>query len=166
MPAEAALQNMFRAALRAPDHGQLHPWRFLRIEGEGLAHLADLFAEAAQLDDPQISAKKLDSVRGKALRAPLVIITVSTAAEHPKIPVLEQDIAAGCATHAMLVAAHAQGIGAVWRTGPMSTHPVVLKGLGVKTPEKVLAMLFVGQIEGPDRPIRELAVEDFVTHWS
>ena len=137
VPSEDALQNMFRAALRAPDHGQLRPWRFLRIEGKGLAHLAAL-----------------------------IIVTISSAVDHPKIPVLEQDIAAGCATHAMLIAAHAQGIGAVWRTGPMSTHPVVLKGLGVKEHEKVLAMLYVGQIEGPDRPIRELAVEDFVTHWS
>jgi nitroreductase len=166
VPAEAALQNIFRAALRAPDHGQLRPWRFLRIQGEGLVHLADLFAEAAKADDPQISADKLESVRGKALRAPLVIMTISCATEHPKIPLLEQDIAAGCATHAMLVAAHAQGIGAVWRTGPMSTHPVVTKGLGLGAHEKVLAMLYIGQIEGPSRPIRELAVEDFVTLWS
>lgn len=166
VPAEAALQNMFRAALRAPDHGQLRPWRFLRIQGDGLAHLADLFAAAAQADDPQISPEKLDSVRGKALRAPLVIVTISNASEIAKIPVLEQDIAAGCATHAMLLAAHAQGIGAVWRTGPMATHPLVMEGLGLKTGEKIIAMLYVGQITGPDRPIRELAVEDFVTHWS
>lgn len=166
VPEEAALQNMFRAALRAPDHGQLRPWRFLRIQGEGLNHLADLFAAAAQADDPQIGADKLEGVRGKALRAPLVIVTISCAVEHPKIPVLEQDIAAGCATHAMLLAAHAQGIGAVWRTGPMATHPLVMTGLGVQAPEKVLAMLYIGQIAGPDRPIRELAVEDFVTPWS
>lgn len=166
VPEEAALQAMFRAALRAPDHGQLRPWRFLRIQGDGLIHLAQLFAEAAQADDPQIGAEKLDAIRAKALRAPLIIVTISSAAPHPKIPVLEQDIAAGCATHAMLLAAHAQGIGAVWRTGPMATHPIVTRGLGVIAPEKVLAMLFVGQIEGPDRPIRELAVEDFVTHWS
>ena len=166
VPSEAQLQNMFLAALRAPDHGQLRPWRFLRIEGEGLARLADLFAAAALAEDPQLSADKVESIRGKALRAPLVIVAISTAAEHPKIPVLEQDIAAGCATHAMLIAAYAQGIGAVWRTGPMSTHPIVMEGLGVKAQEKVLAMLYVGQIEGVDHPIRELAVEDFVTQWS
>jgi len=80
--------------------------------------------------------------------------------------VLEQDIAAGCATHAMLIAAHAQGIGAVWRTGPMASHPVVTRGLGLQDHEKVLAMLYVGQIDGPDHPIRELAVEQFVTLWS
>lgn len=166
VPEEAALQNMFRAALRAPDHGQLRPWRFLRIEGEGLTHLANLFAEAVQADEPQISADKLESVRGKALRAPLVIVTISSATELAKIPVLEQDIAAGCATHAMLLAAHAQGIGAVWRTGPMAAHPLVMQGLGLKTGEKIIAMLYIGQIAGPDRPIRELAVEDFVTLWS
>lgn len=166
VPTEEQLQNMFLAALRAPDHGQLRPWRFLRIEGEGLARLADLFAAAAQAEDAQLSPEKLESIRGKAMRAPLVIVTISTATEHPKIPVLEQDIAAGCATHAMLIAAYAQGIGAVWRTGPMSTHPIVMEGLGVQAHEKVLAMLYVGQIEGVDHPIRELAVEDFVTQWS
>lgn len=166
VPTEEQLQNMFLAAMRAPDHGQLRPWRFLRIEGAGLEHLAELFAEAAKSDDPEISPEKLESVRGKALRAPLVIVTISSATEHPKIPVLEQDIAAGCATHAMLIAAHAQGIGAVWRTGPMSTHPIVMQGLGVKKSEKVLAMLYVGQAQAPDHPIRELALEDFVTTWS
>lgn len=166
VPDESIIDNIFRAALRAPDHGQLRPWRFLRIQGEGLVHLSDLFAEAALADDPQIGAEKLANIRAKALRAPFMIVTISTATEHPKIPVLEQDIAAGCATYAMLVAAHAQGVGAVWRTGPMSTHPIVLQGLGVKAPEKVLAMLYIGQTESPDRPIRNLAVEDFVTYWS
>ena len=33
-------------------------------------------------------------------------------------PVLEQDIAAGCATHAMLVAAHALGVGDDWALLP------------------------------------------------
>lgn len=164
-PSEEVVQHLFRAALRAPDHGQLRCWRFLRIEGKGLEHLADLFAEATQADDAQISAEKLEAARGKALRSPLVIVTISTAAEHPKIPVLEQDIAAGCATHAMLLAAHAQGIGAVWRTGPMSTHPVVMKGLGLQNNEKIIAMLYIGQISSPPHPIRELAVADFVTQW-
>ena len=33
-PTPAQLDVMFRAALRAPDHGQLRPWRFLTVVGQ------------------------------------------------------------------------------------------------------------------------------------
>ncbi len=165
VPDEQRLQNMFRAALRAPDHGQLRPWRFLRIQDDGLQGLADLFEQAVRADSPEATDAEIASARGKALRAPLVIITISKATDHPKVPALEQDIAAGCATHAMLIAAHAQGIGAVWRTGPLATHPIVAQGLGLAPGEKVIAMLYVGHSEGPLRELREDAVDDYVQSW-
>ena len=39
-------KRLFQAALRAPDHGQLRPWRFLTVEGDGLLALGELFAKA------------------------------------------------------------------------------------------------------------------------
>ncbi|OGT74819.1 MAG: nitroreductase [Gammaproteobacteria bacterium RIFCSPLOWO2_02_FULL_57_10] len=165
VPDETTLQNIFRAALRAPDHGQLRPWRFLRIEGEALQRLGNLFVAAAVHDNPALTTEEQESVRSKALRAPLVIATVSRAAEHPKIPVLEQELSAGSATHAMLLAAHAQGIGAIWRTGPMATHPIVSRGLGLGENEKIIAFLYMGYPEGTSRPLRELSVEDYVQRW-
>lgn len=164
-PDETTLQNIFRAALRAPDHGQLRPWRFLRIEGESLQRLGNLFVAAALYDSPALTVEEQESVRSKALRSPLVIATVSRAAEHPKIPVLEQELSAGSATHAMLLAAHAQGIGAIWRTGPMATHPIVSRGLGLAENEKVIAFLYLGIPDGAGRPLRELPIDDYVQRW-
>ena len=40
------LRNIFKAALRAPDHAQLRPWRFLVIKGDERNHLGELFARA------------------------------------------------------------------------------------------------------------------------
>lgn len=165
VPTEAELDNMFRAALRAPDHAQLRPWRFLRIEGDALDKLADLFEAAARADTPELTDAAAASARGKALRAPLVIVTIACPVEHLKVSELEQDLSAGCATHAMLLAAHAQGIGAVWRTGPMADHPVVLQGLGLASNEKINAMLYVGQNTGPQRILKELEIADFVQRW-
>ena len=164
-PADSAIDNLFRAALRAPDHGQLRPWRFLRIEGQSLQKLADLFAAAALQDNPALSVEEQQSAASKALRAPLIIASISRAAPHPKIPVQEQDLSAGAATYAMLLAAHAQGIGAIWRTGPMASHPLVTEALGIGENEKIIGFLYVGQPEGPPRPLRELNVSDFVTSW-
>ncbi len=165
VPSEAALQAMFAAALRAPDHGQLRPWRFLRIEGESLQRLADLFGAAALAENPALTPDDVASARGKALRSPLVIVSISCAVDTPKVPELEQDMATACATHAMLVAAHAQGIGAVWRTGPFAVHPVVREGLGLAAHEKLIAFLYVGQPVGPLRTPQPLAVDDYVQSW-
>ncbi|MGJ8690507.1 MAG: nitroreductase family protein [Gammaproteobacteria bacterium] len=165
VPSAAEIENLYRAALRAPDHAQLRPWRFLQIEGEALERLGDLFVAASRTDNPELTAAAADSIRAKALRAPMIIVTISCPIEHPKVPQLEQDISAGCATHAMLIAAHAQGIGAVWRTGPLSEHPVILEGLGLKPNEKINAMLYIGQNSGPQRSLKELDVKDFVKHW-
>lgn len=164
-PSEQAVENIFKAALRAPDHGQLRPWRFLRIEGESLNKLADLFEAAAVQDNPELSQGDRESIRSKALRAPLVIAAVSTAMPHPKIPMLEQDLSAGSAVHAMLLAAHAQDIGAIWRTGPMATHPLVLRGLGLAAHEKIIAFLYLGTPQGTARRPRELNVDEFVQRW-
>ncbi len=33
-PDDAALEQILGAALRAPDHARLRPWRFLTVQGE------------------------------------------------------------------------------------------------------------------------------------
>ncbi len=69
-PSEAAVQALFQAALRAPDHGQLRPWRFLRIEGDSLQRLADLFGASALAENPGLSEEEVQSARSKALGQP------------------------------------------------------------------------------------------------
>ncbi|MBD3646028.1 MAG: nitroreductase family protein, partial [Pseudomonadales bacterium] len=51
-PDEEAVENIFKAALRAPDHALLRPWRFLVIRGAGLLSLGKLFVEATRADEP------------------------------------------------------------------------------------------------------------------
>ena len=42
-PSGEALENIMQAALRAPDHACLTPWRFIVCEGKGLDKLGQLF---------------------------------------------------------------------------------------------------------------------------
>ena len=42
-PDKTTLDYMFQAALRAPDHAWLQPWRFLLIEGADRARLGEVF---------------------------------------------------------------------------------------------------------------------------
>ena len=69
-PNAAQREALFQAALRAPDHGQLRPWRFLTIEGQGREKLGELFAEALQ-SKGYSSLAALDTPRAMPLRGPL-----------------------------------------------------------------------------------------------
>ncbi len=164
-PSPAALDNIFKAALRAADHGLLRPWRFLVIQGESLNKLGNLFAEAAELKNPEISAAELEKVRLKPLRAPLIVVTISSPKEHPKVPEFEQDLSAAAATQNMLLAAYAQELGAMWRTGSMAYDPVVKKGLGLDDGEKIIGFLYLGVAAAPGKKILDEDPANFVREW-
>ncbi len=164
-PDAAQRELLFRAAFRAPDHALLKPWRFLTIEGGAREQLGELLAEALLAGSAEVSEEALAKARAMPLRAPLLVIVIARVEEHPKVPPQEQVIAAGCAAHAILLAAHAQGIGAVWRTGELAYNRQVASGLGLASNEQVVAMLYLGTPERELRTPQQLAVADFVSAW-
>lgn len=164
-PSAEQLELMFKAALRAPDHGALRPWRFLVIEGEARAKLGELYLQAALKADPELPQPRRDKLLNAPLRAPTLVVVIAVTQPHPKVPVLEQQVAAGCAAHAMLLAAHAQGIGAMWRTGELAYDAEVLAGLGLAENEGVIGYLYLGTAP-KTRKAPQLAVEDYVSHWT
>lgn len=166
VPADAVLDNICKAALRAPDHGLLRPWRFLMISGDGRDKLGELFVQAQREDEPEASDVALEKTRGKPLRAPLIIVVIARLSEHPKVPQVEQMISAGAAAENMMIAAHAQGLGAMWRTGGMAYHPRVAVGLGLDDNERIVGFLYLGEIEGRSRSMVDLPIDDFFETWS
>lgn len=164
-PSPEALDAIFKAALRAADHGLLRPWRFLVIRGDSLLKLGQLFADAALRKNADITAVELDKIRNKPLRAPLIVVTVSSPKAHPKIPEFEQDLSAAAATQNMLLAAFAQDLGAMWRTGSMAYDPQVKKGLGLRDAEKIIGFLYLGAAAAPGKKILNEDPADFVQEW-
>nr|WP_314480402.1 nitroreductase family protein [uncultured Pseudomonas sp.] len=163
-PNDAQREALFQAALRAPDHGQLRPWRFLTIEGQARERLGEVFASAVDKRG-DASEAALSKARAMPLRAPLLIVVIARLQDHPKVPVLEQQLAVGCAAHGILIAAHAQGIGAVWRTGDLAFDAHVHQGLGLAENEELLGFLYVGTPMTEPRTAPVLATDDFVSAW-
>lgn len=164
-PSAAQRELLLKAALRAPDHGQLRPWRFIEIEGEGLHALGDLFAQGLQAREPDADSAALDKARAMPLRAPLLMLVVASPVEHFRVPLEEQLQSAACAAHGMLLAAHAQGIGAIWRTGDMAHDPLVKQGLGLAEHEQLLGFIYLGTPLGTLRTAPVLEPEQFVSRW-
>lgn len=142
-PDAAQREVLFNAAMRAPDHGQLRPFRFLTVEGTARERMGDLLAEALQSSGAEVTAQALDKARLGPLRAPLVVVVIARLTDHYKVPKREQLITAGCAAHSVLLAAYALGVGAVWRTGELSYSPIVAKGLGLEADEEVIALSLI-----------------------
>ncbi len=170
-PRGEVLNDMLKAAMRAPDHARLRPWRFLTIEGSARSSLGDIFANAAQLRNlasgkVALTSEELEKIANKALRAPLIIAVVACIKEHPKVPEIEQVISAGCAAQGILLAAHAHGFAGVWRTGANAFDRVVMERLGLLANEQLVGFLYLGTIEGNYKPLVELPVEDYCRSWT
>lgn len=164
-PNQEQLDNIFKAALRAPDHGSIRPWRFLTVQGEHRSQLGELFLQAALSDDAELLPERQEKFRKMPLRAPMLIVVIAANQKHPKVPVLEQEVSAGCAAQNILHAAFAQGFGAMWRTGDMAYHPVVKEGLGVTDDETVIGYIYLGTASKMRKaPLHNL--DQYVTDWT
>ncbi|ASK33542.1 nitroreductase family protein [Alloalcanivorax mobilis] len=161
-PDREQLRQLLAAAIRAPDHGLLRPWRFIVLQDEQRQGLADIMEQQALARQPDADRCALDSARGKALRAPTVIIAVAEITEGHKVPAWEQVLAVGAAVQNMMVAAHALGIGAMWRTGAMADDPAVKQRLGFTDKDQVVAFLYLGTPAGAIKSLPEQNIADYL----
>lgn len=164
-PSGEILQNIYKSAFRAADHAVLRPWRFLVIKGDARIALGDLFIKAATLQNPDITEEKKQSLSQKPLRAPLIVVAICSPVSHPKVPEIEQDMSTAAATQNMLVAAYAQGVGAIWRTGSMAFDPTVMQGLGLGSHEKIAGFLYLGTNTGVLKNLNDPDVDTYFKEW-
>ncbi|AFU98021.1 nitroreductase family protein [Simiduia agarivorans] len=164
-PDDKQLDALRRAALRAADHANLRPWRFLEVSGDRLSALGDLFCQAALESDPGLSEAQQERFRAMPLRAPMVTIAVARIVDHPKVPRDEQLISAGCAVQNMLSAAYALGVGAYWRTGDLAFSRPLHKALGLAEDDQIVGFLYLGTPESGFREAPSLDAGDFFQSW-
>lgn len=151
-PANADIDQILAAGLRAPDHGRLRPWRFLVIRGDARHRFGDVLAESLKRRKQDLSESALQAEHDKALRAPLLIVVAAAVRGNTKVPEIEQIVSAGAAAQNMLVAAHALGLGGFWRTGDAAYDDHVKQAFGLNANDEIVGFLYLGHIETPGRP--------------
>ena len=164
-PAGDDLQKIITAALRAPDHARLRPWRFLTIGGNARYRLGSLYAQAYKRANPEATEEQLAKVQNKVLRAPLIVVVIVSLSEHPKVPKIEQQLSAASAAQNILLASHALGYAGIWRTGSMAYNSDVKQGLGLKENEEIVGFIYLGTRDGNAKPIPELDWQTFCQSW-
>ncbi len=158
-PTDAQLKIIQQAAFRTADHAYLRPWRYMVLQGGDLEKLGDILAQASALEGE--SDDKIERARKMPLRAPMMIIAIASFKEHPKVPLWEQLVSTGGACQQMISAAYAQGLGAIWRTGPLAMNDFVTQALGLTKKEKIVGFLYLGTPAGQLKPVPDLNISDY-----
>jgi len=162
-PPRAQIERVLEAGVYAPNHHHTQPWRFFIFTGAererlGAAQEAAFRRMLADPDDPRHAAAILKE-RGKPLRSPVVVVAAAEPSPDPKVPIAEEIAATAAAVQNVLLAAHAEGLATVWRTGETGYSDEVRALLGLSERAQVVGIIYLGfpnqdQPPGPRPPRR------------
>jgi len=164
-PDELELHSILAAAMRAPDHGRLRPWRFTVLRGEARKRLGSLFAQAYRRRHPDATPAQSEKETHRPLRAPLVVVVGAKVARTSNIPAIEQILSAGAAAQNIMVAAFALGYGCAWKTGEAAYDPEIKAAFGLEPDDAIVGFLYLGTNSKPPPPSAPVDLADHVAEW-
>jgi nitroreductase len=165
-PDRAQLREILTVAARTPDHGKLHPWRFVHVPKQARSAFAAMLEAAYRAGrEGEPGRLEIEAAHRFAHQAPELVVVLSSPKEGAKIPLWERQLSAGAAAMNLLLAAHAIGFAGGWVTGWAAYSPEVLKGLGGQEGERIAGFLFLGTpgVELEERPRPDL--DELLVEW-
>ncbi len=163
-PDAAELREMLTLAMRVPDHGKLHPWRFVHVARDRRADFAALLDRAYRADNPAPGRLELEANERFAHQAPELVVALFSPTEGHKIPVWEQELSCGAACFNLELAAIASGFAAGWVTGWAAYSPTVLAAFG-RPPERIAGFIFLGTLGAPLEDRARPEYDEVVSEW-
>jgi nitroreductase len=154
------IEKLLTAGVQAPNHFKVRPWRFVVLTGNGRNKLGDVMAASQRDRQPDQPSEVFEKTRNLPLRAPLVIAVGVDKPSEPKVLEIENISAASAACQNILLAAQAEGLGAIWRTGEWARDPKVKKFLGFAEDQHIVGFLYIGYPEFTAEPVQRPGFED------
>ena len=164
-PSPEELERILAIAMRTPDHGKLHPWRFVHVPAGRRGAFAELLERAYRAANPDPGRLEIEAAHRFAHQAPELVVVLSSPITGHKIPVWEQELSCGAVCMNLLLAAHGQGYAGGWVTGWAAYSEIVRDAFG-RDGERIAGFIFLGtpghELEERPRPERE----EVVSEWS
>jgi nitroreductase len=153
-PSDEELSVIALAALRAPDHNKLIPFRFVVARGPALERLADLFVDYGRRRGK--TGEVLELERMRAMQAPVAIAVIARIVDSdPDVPRHEQWATVGGAISNALTAAHFLGYAGKMLSGARAADPVIGRAY-CKDGEELLGWISIGTATRPATPRGEI----------
>jgi nitroreductase len=154
------IEKLLNAGNQAPNHHKIRPWRFFVLTGNARNRLGDVMSASQRDRFPDLPQEGLDKTRALPLRAPVVIAVGVDKAVETKVDELENLCAVSAACQNILLAAHAVGLGAIWRTGDWSRDAKVKEFFGLTADQHIAGFIYVGYPETAGEPAARPSFED------
>jgi len=154
------IEKLLDAAVQAPNHYKVRPWRFIVLTGEGRNKLGDVMCASQQERHPEFPQEAFDKTRSLPLRAPVVIAVGVDPPSEVRVLEIENICAAAAAIQNLLLAAHAMGLGAKWRTGEWARDAKVKEFLGFGSDQYIIGFVYIGHPEFVAQPAPRSSFED------
>ena len=156
------IEKLLEAGNAAPNHYKVRPWRFVVLTGAARERLAEAMLAGELERRPDLPPEGFEKVRGRALRAPVLIAVGVDKPTEAKVLEIENICAAAAACENIWLAAHALGLGAKWRTENVDDRQVK-ELLGFAPDQHVISILYIGYAESEMVVTERPAVADRVT---
>ena len=163
-PSAAELEQAISAALTAPDHHRLHPWRFVVVEGEQRVAFGELLSSALA-QDGETDPVQIERVKQHPLRAPMILLCIMKYQPHAKVPHYEQVLSCGAAIQNLLLVLEAQGYASMWRSGAAAESASLKRALGCSANDEIAGIVYIGTATKEIAPRQPLQISDFLTTW-
>ena len=164
-PSPDQLELILQAAMSAPDHGHIQPFRFLIIEGDARMELASVFETATRNRNPNVDEATVTKQKEKPLRSPMIIVVIACIQDIAKIPDIEQILCAGAAAQHIQLACSSMGFGSIWLTGDNNYDILVHQALGLDIKERIIGFLYVGTPDGSLAPKTRHSASEITQYW-
>jgi nitroreductase len=96
----------------------------------------------------------------------LIIVVSAVVHDSPKVPAIEQVLAAGAAAQNILLALFARGYSAMWRTGGAAYDEDVKRAFGLRAEDALVAFIYAGTAKQPAPDMHRPSPDDFARDWS
>jgi nitroreductase len=150
------IEGLLELARWAPNHNLTNPWRFRVLGPSSLERLKTAAAELATADAPEgADLEKIgEAAAAKLDRAPTLVVC-SVVQSGDSVQDEEDRHAAACAAYVVLLAAHARGLAAYWRTPGVLRSESGRAAVGLPDDEHFIGLLHLGrarqEVEVPGR---------------
>lgn len=160
-PNRTELAQILQAAMTVPDHGNLKPWRFVVIQGQGMKDLEGLLRSIyeGEVENEEYFQRFIQEI----INTPMMICVYSAINQDTIVSVLDQQLAGAAACEHILLAAHAMGFGGIWHT--QETDDALRQMLQMGQEDQVLGIISLGTPKRTSRAKRKSFV-DFTFEWN
>ncbi|WP_100637070.1 nitroreductase family protein [Marinomonas sp. ef1] len=160
-PNRAELAQILQTAMTVPDHGNLKPWRFVVIQGQGMRDLEGLLRSIydGEVENEEYFQRFIEEI----INTPMMICVYSAINQDTSVSVLDQQLAGAAACEHILLAAHAMGFGGIWHS--QETDDALRQMLQMGEEDQVLGVISLGTPKRTSLAKRKSFV-DYTFEWN